>query len=52
VIDHFQKESWVLVFIELAVIVTTVIIILEAWSVVSKLRSGKAEDKEAPASDG
>lgn len=43
IIDHFQKEAWVLVFIELAVIVTTIIIILEAWSVVAKLRSGDAD---------
>lgn len=50
IIDHFQKESWVLVFIELAVIVTTIIIILEAWSVVSKLRSGEAEADDAATS--
>ncbi len=47
IIDHFTKGSWVLVFIELAVIVTTIIIILEAWSVVSKLKNeGAATSSE------
>lgn len=42
VIRHFQTGAWVLVAIEVAVIVTTIFILLEAFSVLSKLRNQPA----------
>ena len=50
VIEHFRTEAWVLVFIEVAVMIATLIIILEAWSVVSKVKKGDITTEEAAVS--
>ena len=39
-IDYFQTERWLLVALNLAVMVVSVMVMLEAMSVISKLRSG------------
>ena len=44
VIRHFRDGQWPLVVIEVLVIITTVFIILETVSVISKLRSGGEDD--------
>lgn len=46
-IRHFQTGAWVLVVIEIAVLVTTVFIMLEAYSVISKFK--KEGNKSAAA---
>jgi carbon starvation protein len=51
VIRHFQTGSWVLVIIEVAVIVTTIFILLEAWSVLSKLKSDPASKGAATSNE-
>jgi carbon starvation protein len=43
-IQHFRTEQWVLVIIEVAVLITTVFIILESMSVLSKLRTGGSDE--------
>lgn len=43
-IAHFRAEQWVLVIIEVAVIVTTIFILLEAFSILSNLKRGELAD--------
>ena len=50
VIEHYSTGNWVLVVIEVTVMVISIVIMLEAWSVISKLRGGEAKD-EAVAAD-
>jgi len=45
-IDYFQTERWLLVALNLAVMVVSVMVMLEAMSVISKLRSGGLGDPE------
>ena len=50
-IDYFQTERWLLVALNLAVMTVSVMVMLEAMSVISKLRSdgevGEAEEADA-----
>ena len=50
VIEHYSTGNWVLVVIEVTVMVISIVIMLEAWSVISKLRGGEAKN-EAVAAD-
>ena len=52
VIEHFNAGRWPLVVVEVLVIVTTVFIILEAVSVLSRLRSERGGAGDAVAGDG
>ena len=46
-IEHFRTEQWPLVAIELLVMVTSIMVMLEAFSVISKIRKGESlNDKE------
>jgi carbon starvation protein len=38
VMDYISKGQWILVFIQVAVMASALFIILEAWSIISKLR--------------
>ena len=51
VIDHVSKGAWVLVAIEISVMVTSIIIILEGWSVIAKLRRGDSDDEAVTTSE-
>jgi carbon starvation protein len=51
VIDHFRSGAWVLVIIELAVMVTSVIILLESWSVLSKSNASRSADEAVASGD-
>jgi hypothetical protein len=47
VMDYVSKGQWILVLIQVAVMVSALFIILEAWSAASKLgREDSAGDKE------
>ena len=50
-IDYFQTERWLLVALNLAVMTVSVMVMLEAMSVISKLRGGGevGEKEEADA---
>lgn len=50
-IEHFRTEQWVLLVLEIAVLITTVFIILEALSVLFKLRGGKSDDEAVTSSE-
>ena len=39
-IDYFQTERWLLVALNLAVLVVSVLVMLEAMSVIAKIRHG------------
>ena len=46
-IDYFQTERWLLVVLNLAVLIVSVLVMLEAMAVISKLRNAnKAGDEE------
>ena len=51
IIEHFSTGNWVLVVIEVAVMTISIVIMLEAWSVISKLRGGEADDKAVAEGD-
>lgn len=51
VIEHFRTGSWVLVAIEVAVVVTTIFILLEAYSVLSKLKKEGPKDAAVTGND-
>lgn len=50
-ISHFQAGQWVLVIIEVAVMITTIFIILEALSVLFKARAEKSGDDAVTSSE-
>ncbi len=50
-INHFQAGQWVLVVIEVAVVITTVFIILEATSVLFKAKAEQSGDDAVASSD-
>ncbi len=45
IIEHFSTGNWVLVVIEVTVMTISIVIMLEAWSVISKLLGGEADDE-------
>ncbi len=47
VVDYVNKEQWILVLIQAAVIVSSLFIVLEAWSTVSRLRREEGADQAA-----
>ena len=51
IIEHFSTGNWVLVVIEVAVMTISIVIMLEAWSVISKLRGGEADDEAVATGD-
>ena len=51
-IDYFQTERWLLVALNLAVMTVSVLVMLEAWSVISKIRRGELDDEEPAAAAG
>jgi len=53
-IDYFQTERWLLAFLNMAVMVVSVLVILEALSVISKYRRGEevGSDKGAVSDSG
>ncbi|CAN0503959.1 unnamed protein product, partial [Discosporangium mesarthrocarpum] len=53
-IDYFQTERWLLAVLNMAVMVVSVLVILEALSVISKYRRGEevGSDQDAVADSG
>jgi hypothetical protein len=55
VMDYISKGQWILVLIQVAVMVSALFIILEAWSAVSKLvredNEGNTEDSASSSND-
>jgi hypothetical protein len=55
VMDYISKGQWILVLIQVAVMVSALFIILEAWSAVSKLvredNEGNTEDSVSSSND-
>lgn len=51
VIEHFRAEQWPLVAIELLVMVTSIMVLLEALSVIAKIRKGESLDNEDDSDD-
>jgi hypothetical protein len=53
--DYISKGQWILVLIQVAVMVSALFIILEAWSAVSKLvredNEGNTEDSASSSND-
>ena len=50
IVRHYQTEQWALVIIEVLVMITSVMVILEALSVIAKLRSGEIAVESSDAS--
>jgi carbon starvation protein len=49
IVQHYQNAQWALVIIEVLVMITSIMVMLEALGVISKLRSGEIAVESADA---
>jgi carbon starvation protein len=51
IVSHYQNGQWALVIIEVLVMITSIMVMLEALGVISKIRSGEIAIESADAAN-